>query len=376
MRQILSLPSLTKPLAAGLVAFMALGIFACAPMKKPSPPKPVAKPLPKAPPRRVVTVAHRMLYLERDLGADQGDLALLTSLLDLIGQEIKPRGHYTAEDAVYTLLLIHNTIHAMYEYSPHRLLSTGLKGHQLDCDLLTAIYLSVGQQYGLPLKAVVVPRHTFIRWVWPDGTHLNWETTAGEDKSDLFYMTGRYLKGVLGRPIGAHFSIKAGQESGAYMLSMGPDKFLAISHVNLGNGYLEREKKAGGKRRSPTWREGLAKALEHFKAAIELDPKRVEAFLGLGMAYYMAGDRKAAIRNLGQAARLFPLEPDIFFTRALVRLTSGQYRPAVKDLLAVYKLDPGHPTVPFYLHEAYRRLGDAKNADLWWKRMQTTTQRF
>jgi|GEM_PF-7072797 tetratricopeptide (TPR) repeat protein len=320
-------------------------------------------------------MAHHMLLLERELGADQRDMQLLDALLASIDREVNFRRAYNWEQAALTLGSIAMVINSAYGYSPRRLLSTGLKDKLLDCDLLTAIYLSVAQRHGLPLKAVVVPRHTFIRWVWPSGQYLNWETTTGQVASDKHFISGRYLRSVQGRSVGKDFTLQPGALSGAYLRNLTNGQFLALSHLNVARGFLDKETRSGG-RRSASFQDSLVKATDHLNQAIRLDPKRVEAYYGLGIVNYLRGDHQAAISRMGQAIALFPLEPEVFFSRAQMFLASGQNELGIKDLEEVYRLDPGHPKVPYLLYTAYRNKGDQAQADLWWKRMQAPTRRY
>ena len=58
----------------------------------------------------------------------------------------------------------------------------------LDCDIGAMMYLSVGD---LPIEAVEVPGHTFVRWTLPDGSVFNWDVNQGREFSDDDYRTGR-----------------------------------------------------------------------------------------------------------------------------------------------------------------------------------------
>ena len=66
-------------------------------------------------------------------------------------------------------------------------LSKAINKGVYDCDTLTTIYLSVAEVYGLPIKAVKIPGHIFIRWKFTDGKYLNWETRECKFKEDILY---------------------------------------------------------------------------------------------------------------------------------------------------------------------------------------------
>lgn len=358
-----------------------LALAGCAPQPQPAPmPTAQATPTPPAAPAvqpkpKALTVAHHMLLLEQELGADQRDMRLLDALLNRIDREVSFPSAYSWEQAALTLSSISMVINSSYGYSPRRLLSTGLKDQVLDCDLLTAIYLSVAQRHGLPLKAVVVPRHTFIRWVWPDGRYLDWETTIGQVTSDKNFVSGLYLKSVQGRRLSKVFTLQPGVVSGAYLRNLDIEQFLALSHLNVASGFLDQLERSSA-RHGPGFQERLAKARQHLHQAIALDPKRVEAYFGLGIVSYLQGDYEAAIGRLNQAIALFPMEPEMFFSRAQMFLARGQNQQGIRDLKEVHRLDPGHPKVPYLLYNAYRSQGDQGQADYWWKRMQQPTRRY
>ncbi len=46
-----------------------------------------------------------------------------------------------------------------------------------DCDTLSTLYLAVAQILDLPLEAVFIPRHVFVRWVLPMSPPINFELT-------------------------------------------------------------------------------------------------------------------------------------------------------------------------------------------------------
>ena len=63
------------------------------------------------------------------------------------------------------------------------ILSTAILGAML--------YLSVAARHGWPLAFVEVPKHNFIRWIFPDGTRFNWDVNLAESISDQAYRAGR-----------------------------------------------------------------------------------------------------------------------------------------------------------------------------------------
>lgn len=60
----------------------------------------------------------------------------------------------------------------------------------LDCDTASFLYLAIADALKLPVQLVEVPGHNFVRWSFPDGTHLNFETMDGIERPDDYYLTG------------------------------------------------------------------------------------------------------------------------------------------------------------------------------------------
>lgn len=82
-----------------------------------------------------------------------------------------------------------------------------------------------------------------------------------------------------------------------HALSLDPKYSVVLSRLGAVETELARKNKDA---------ESLRRAMEHFKQAIESDPKDAEAYNGLGAAYGMLGDLDAAITCWGQAVAIDP----------------------------------------------------------------------
>jgi hypothetical protein len=60
----------------------------------------------------------------------------------------------------------------------------------LDCDTASFLYLAVADALHLPIRLVEIPGHNFVRWTFSDGSHLNFETMDGVERSDEDYIEG------------------------------------------------------------------------------------------------------------------------------------------------------------------------------------------
>lgn len=58
----------------------------------------------------------------------------------------------------------------------------------LDCDTASFVYLAVADALGWPVNLVEVPQHNFVRWTFADGSHLNFETMDGGERTDAYYV--------------------------------------------------------------------------------------------------------------------------------------------------------------------------------------------
>lgn len=136
------------------------------------------------------TIGHAVLAMERGLGAHEGDVATLESILAEARKHIRLQASYTREQAAATLKTIDALLKsAGYTYKSEDLLSAGLRTRTIDCDLYSTLYLSIAETLNLPLKTVGMPRHMFVRWKFDDGSYLNWEATSGFEAKDDYYIT-------------------------------------------------------------------------------------------------------------------------------------------------------------------------------------------
>ncbi|MGD9125225.1 MAG: tetratricopeptide repeat protein [Desulfarculaceae bacterium] len=312
------------------------------------------------------TLAHQVLDLERDLGTEPGDYKLVDDILDEAVQEIQGHSLSSKEDAVFVLEIIHHVLGSSFSYRRNQLLNQGLKQNKLDCDLLTILYLSVAQKMNLPLKAVVVPRHSFIRWELGPGDYLNWETTSGSLVSDSHFLRGLHLDTQENYYFAPNFSMRVGVSKGAFMRSLEPQEFMALPHLNLASEYLRR---MGAQKNGPAQRLNyLQKATSHYHQAAKLDPRRPEAYFGLALAQKIAGRLGAAIASLNRAIELNPEDPNYYFQRGNIRMMQGNLDNAIADLEKTYRLHPRHRKVCFTLAIAWSKKGNQKKREIWWTR--------
>ncbi|MEK6825316.1 MAG: hypothetical protein AABY00_00865 [Nanoarchaeota archaeon] len=142
-----------------------------------------------------MTIGHAVLRMEKPLGAVRTDYTSLDGILSTSLKKISPQNQYSYQDATNILFTIHSTIRdAGYKAEPCVFLHKGIQSRTLDCDLGSYIYLSIADTLNIPLRAVSLPHHMFVRWNFPDGSKINWETTCGAELSDVYYQTNVFPK--------------------------------------------------------------------------------------------------------------------------------------------------------------------------------------
>lgn len=117
--------------------------------------------------------------------------------------------------------------------------------------------------------------------------------------------------------------------------------------------------------------DSLSSAIEHFQAAIDLDPNYAPAYTGLSDAYQLAVDYsdtdQAVANKLSEAAveAAFALEPDsadAFASLGLLEINRQNNQAASQALRRALDLNPNHAMASMWLAIAYGNLGDRRAA--------------
>jgi tetratricopeptide (TPR) repeat protein len=59
--------------------------------------------------------------------------------------------------------------------------------YYMDCDILSFMYMSIGELIGLDLHLVDCPTHNFVRYAFSETDYIDWETTGPEETTDKLY---------------------------------------------------------------------------------------------------------------------------------------------------------------------------------------------
>ena len=174
------------------------------------------------------------------------------------------------------------------------------------CVGIAAIYLALAERLDLPIHAVAIPTHVYLRY--DDGRNrIDIETLA------------------MGAPVPE--GLPAGQSASPFPRDLGTDQFLAQVHNNLGVVHSERS--------------DHARAAAEYRKAIARDPELSSAWYNWGNDLLVAGEHRAAIRKLDEALRLYPADTWALNNRGRAFWALGMTSKARKDFEAAIAIDPG-----------------------------------
>lgn len=126
------------------------------------------------------TIARFQLDAEKSTGVCESDYVFLEKFLRDAQKRISCKNPTSHEEAIATLRTMNTLVtNILPTKASQNFLSKGFQTGKGDCDTRTSLYLAVAEVSGLPLSAVYHPDHVFVRWRFPNGKYLNWETTQG-----------------------------------------------------------------------------------------------------------------------------------------------------------------------------------------------------
>ncbi len=112
----------------------------------------------------------------------------------------------------------------------------------------------------------------------------------------------------------------------------------------------------------------IEKAIDNYQAAIDLDDKYTDAYLGLATAYFSRGSFNDSIENLDKAIKIDSKRADLYFQRGFVKLTfaplanpfhrSKYLQRAVNDFEHALKIDPEYEDALKHLVIVKQALGE------------------
>jgi tetratricopeptide (TPR) repeat protein len=182
------------------------------------------------------------------------------------------------------------------------------------CVGIAAIYLALAERLDLPIHAVAIPTHVYLRY--DDGrSRIDIETLA------------------MGAPVPEGLSelmqpgSPARQSAVPFPRDLDTSQFLAQVHNNLGVVHSERS--------------DHARAAAEYRKATALDPQLSSAWYNWGNDLLVAGEHRAAIPKLDEAVRLYPADTWALNNRGRAHWALGMTTKARKDFEAAIAIDPG-----------------------------------
>ena len=106
----------------------------------------------------------------------------------------------------------------------------------------------------------------------------------------------------------------------------------------------------------------LTRAIDLFKAALELKPDIAEAHVNLGVCYRTRGDRQNQIHHFEEAARLRPSMPDVHYNLGLAYSDALMYKQAMSEFRRAIELRPSSRDAHFKLGTVLYKTGNYTDA--------------
>ena len=242
-----------------------------------------------------------------------------------------------------------------WNYLPDRVLAR----RRGNCLGLTVLYLALAERLGLPLRAVYLPSHCFLRYE-DRGVRINIETAergaawddaryarvfgVTDDRPYLRSLGTKETIGVFLKSLGAARS-RAGREVEALALYRAASLYfpgLPDVAYNAGISYQKMGR--------------VDEAVEEYRRALALDPALAAARDNLGVALARQGRYGEA---LAEARRAVTLDPRNVVSRGNLAATfcaCGMTTEGIREYEKVLALDPGNTRALSGLSKARRRL--------------------
>ena len=192
------------------------------------------------------------------------------------------------------------------------------------CVGIAAIYLALAERLDLPIHAVAIPSHVYLRWD-DQRARIDIETLA---------MGGPFPEGL--DDLKAHVTATAPESTTAdspaaknalkFPRDLDTNGFLAQVHNNLGAFHSKRS--------------DHARAAVEYRRALDLDPMLSAAWYNWGYDLFLAGEHRDAIRKFDEALRLAPADIWALNNRGRSWAELGKKSRARRDFEAALAIDP------------------------------------
>lgn len=288
--------------------------------------------------RRYDTIAHQILDIVKEFGTVPADYKFLDDFIDTsikvfkLGYRNEPKQNYKPSDAFDLFSAINGVVKRNFSFSDKDtgFLNQVLKTGKIDCDTASYLYLAVAEAINMPLFAVRVPRHAFVRFE-SDGKPFNWETTSGSLRADEHYIKEDKIS-------------RKAVENGVYLRSLDKQEVLAFVYCLRGREWEDRGE--------------LEKALQDYTKAIELDSGDPIYYSHRADIWERQGDFEKAINDNDKALELDPENQKYGANKTVLelRLLEEKHKTANRELQKYANVDE---QTKQELKEAEKRLEEA-----------------
>ncbi|MBI5359468.1 MAG: tetratricopeptide repeat protein [Planctomycetes bacterium] len=208
-----------------------------------------------------------------------------------------------------------------------------------NCIGLSQLWLCFAQKLNLPVTAVNIPNHTFLRWNDTKGNTFNIETL---DIFDQISGAHEYGKSFSNEDlVKLKFVKDKAIQSGAYMRPLSNKAFISSVFSNVGAGQIAVSKMS---RSGDEYRGLVQRGIQSLSKAIELDPKNFNAWYNRASVYAIyTKEYESAQQDLKTAFELNPA-PMIYVLQGIAYAGMDNYDSAkeyVKKSLDDEELSPG-----------------------------------
>ncbi len=210
----------------------------------------------------------------------------------------------------------------------YHLFSTSLEAGTYVCRSLSLIYYSIGEFLNLPISAIFVPNHMFVRWNFEDGSYFNWETTSSTKYSDEKYIKEHRI---------SNKSIK----EGIYLRNLERNEILS-EFIRCGS-FLQNDLN------------NLDGRIECYTKAAELDPndhnidylkylivKKINLLYDSGVEMYETGNLEGAADCFEELINFNSGLPEAYYNLACVKEDQCDFEFAIVYYEQAIRLDPDY----------------------------------
>ena len=330
---------------------------------------------------RYETLAHERLDIESAYKTPVKAYKILDDIISQAKDKIKQKQDYSKSD----IATVFETIDSIFkekgfENKGGSLLGEGLAEKKLDCDRYSFVYLAIAEEMNLPIHAVYVPSHVFVRWDEDKKPNpFNWETKLSKTITNEEYVR-RYNVS------------RENSEKSNYLENLTREEIMAVSYLATGNAFSKEKKLNEAKKNykkaiklnpgicitysnkaSIFEKKGdLATAISLYKKAAEINPAREKYYYKLGTLFKEQNKTEEAIEYFTLALEnvsfempgisSFPGLTDSYLQRGIAFKKKGEFKKALEDFNRAAIQDFTNPDIYKYISIIHKNLGNTEEA--------------